>query len=89
MQMTTVTLKDAKNRLSALTRLAEAGEPVVITRNGAPVAELIAHRPRKGLDFEAGEAFLRAHGVTRGFSYIAEDFDDPLPEDFLITPLPD
>ena len=87
--MTTVTIKDAKNRLSALARLVEGGETVVVTRNGKPVLDLVPHRPKGGLDFEAGERFLREQGVAEVFSYVAEDFDDPLPEDFLLRPLPD
>ena len=35
-----VSIADAKNRLSQLIRAFEAGEPVVITRNGKPVARL-------------------------------------------------
>ena len=32
--------------------------------------------------------FKRKHGIERIVDYIAEDFDDPLPEDFLFRPLP-
>jgi prevent-host-death family protein len=39
--MNTVTLADAKNRLSELVRRAEAGEEVVVTRRGHPVARLV------------------------------------------------
>lgn len=35
-----VSVADAKNRLSELIRAMEAGERVVITRNGKPVAQL-------------------------------------------------
>jgi prevent-host-death family protein len=86
---TTVSMKDAKNRLTELARLVETGETVVVTRNGKPVLDLVPHKPKGGLDFEAGEAYLRALGVTQLVSYISDDFDDPLPEDFLITPLPE
>jgi prevent-host-death family protein len=86
--MAIVNLKDAKDRLSELVRDAEKGETVVITRNGEPVADLVPHKKKKGIDWEAGERFLRERGVDRLFSYIAPDFDDPLPEDFLLKPLP-
>jgi hypothetical protein len=54
------------------------------------VADLVPHKKKKrGLDWEAGQRFLRERGVTQFFSDVAPDFDDPLPEDFLITPLPE
>ena len=82
-------MKEAKDRFTELARLAEKGEPVIVTRNGEPVVEIVALRRKGGLDLEAGEAFLRSRGVTQLVSYIAPDFDDPLPEDFLIKPLPE
>ena len=86
--MATVSIKDANNRLAELVREAKNGELVTITRNGQPVVDLVPHKKKKGIDWEAGERFLREHGATEFFSYVAPDFDDPLPEDFLITPLP-
>jgi prevent-host-death family protein len=87
--MAIVNLKDAKDRLSELVRDAEKGETVVITRNGEPVADLVPHKKKKGIDWEAGERFLKARGIDKLFSYVAPDFDDPLPEDFLLKPLPE
>jgi prevent-host-death family protein len=86
--MSTVSMKDAKNRFAELVRQAESGDTVVVTRNGEPVADIVPHKKKKGIDWEAGEAFLRKHGVDRLVSYVAPDFDDPLPEDFLLRPLP-
>jgi prevent-host-death family protein len=87
--MTTVSIKDAKNRLSELTHEAESGKTITITRNGEPVADLVPHKKKKGgIDWEAGERFLRERGITDPFPYVAPDFDDPLPEDFLLRPLP-
>jgi hypothetical protein len=34
------------------------------------------------------QAHLRSIGVENAVPYIAKDFDDPLPEDFLLRPLP-
>jgi len=86
--MTTVSIKDAKNRLTELARKVEKGETIVITRNGEPVADLVPHKKKKGgTDWEAGYRFMRENGID--FSgELAPDWDDPLPEDFLITPLP-
>ncbi|MGH6872136.1 MAG: type II toxin-antitoxin system Phd/YefM family antitoxin [Rhizomicrobium sp.] len=87
--MTEVSMKDAKNRFAELVRLSEKGETVVVTRNGVPVADIVPHKKKGGINWEAGDKFLKERGVDRLFSYIAPDFDDPLPEDFLITPLPE
>jgi prevent-host-death family protein len=87
--MTTVSIKDAKNRLTELARLVEKGETVVVTRNGKPVFDLVPHRRKGGVNLEAGREYLRKRGVEKFFSYVAEDFDDPLPEDFLLRPLPE
>ena len=86
--MTTVSLREARNRLTELARRVEAGETVVVTRNGRPVLDLVPH-PRGGLDLAAGERFKAKHGIAGPLvPYIAPDFDDPLPEDFLLRPLP-
>ncbi len=87
--MTTVNIKDAKNRLNELGRKAEAGETITVTRNGKPAFDLVPHKKRGGTNWEAGAAFKRAHGIGEFFGEMAPDFDDPLPEDFLITPLPE
>jgi prevent-host-death family protein len=86
--MKTVTIREAKNRLTELAREVERGETIVVTRNGSPVFELAPHRPRKGLRLEAIEDFKRKRGLKAIVAFIADDFDDPLPEDFLLRPLP-
>ncbi|MBP2558308.1 hypothetical protein J2857_001059 [Neorhizobium galegae] len=54
--------------------------------------DLVPHTelPKKkgGIDLDAIQAHLRARGITNPVPYIADDFDDPLPEDFLLRPLP-
>ncbi len=80
-----VPIKEAKNRLSELVRLMESGERVVITRHGEPAFEIV--KPQKGgVDFEAYDRWKKENGIRDLVTYIADDFDDPLPEDFLITP---
>jgi prevent-host-death family protein len=86
--MTTVSIKEARDRLTALARLVEKGKTVTVTRNGKPVFDLVPHKKKGGLDFAAGEAYLRKRGIKQTKLYIAEDFDEPLPEDFLLRPLP-
>lgn len=49
----TVSIADAKAHLSELTERAAAGETVVITRRGKPIARMSpADRPRKSVDLE-------------------------------------
>jgi prevent-host-death family protein len=86
--MKTVSIREAKNRLTELAREVERGETIIVTRNGRPAFELAPHRPRKGLRLEAIEEFKRKHGIESIVAFIADDFDDPLPEDFLLRPLP-
>jgi prevent-host-death family protein len=85
--MSTVSTRDAKNKFIELGRRAEAGERIVVTRNGKPVFDIVPHVKKGGLNLQAGEAFLRARGIKPGKSWISPDFDDPLPEDFLSTPI--
>jgi prevent-host-death family protein len=86
--MTTVSIRDAKNRLTELARQVESGETIVVTRNGRPVFDLVPHQAHRGLRLEAIDAFKERYGIPSIAPFIAEDFDDPLPEDFLVSPLP-
>lgn len=85
--MKTVSIREAQDRLDELAHDVEQGEIVTVTRNGKPVFDLVPHKKR-GVDWEAGEAYLRSKGIVRKKGFIADDFDDPLPEDFLLRPLP-
>ena len=87
--METISIHDAKNHLSELVEKAEAGETIVLTRDGAPVAEIkAAARKKGGLRLEALADFKKAHGIDSFFGPVPADFDDPLPEDILLRPLP-
>lgn len=91
--MTTILLEDAGPILADLAKRAESGETIILTRNGKPVLDLVPHRRSEplasgGLNWEAGYAYLRANGLGNPFPFVAEDFDAPLPEDFLLRPLP-
>jgi prevent-host-death family protein len=85
--MATVSIREAKNKLTELARRVEQGERITVTRNGKPVLEMVSPKPKGGIDWEAGERWLKARGITRKESWISPDFDDPLPEDFLSTPI--
>jgi prevent-host-death family protein len=89
--MVTVSIRDVESRFSELAEKAEAGETIVITRDGRPVLDLVSHKhdgPRGGIRWEAIDEFKRKHRIDKFFIDIPDDFDDPLPEDFLLQPLP-
>jgi len=85
--MRSVSIKEAKDRLTALARQVEKGETVVVTRNGKPIFDLVPHRQTHGLKLKAIGAFKRRHGIRAIVTHIADDFDAPLPEDFLLRRL--
>jgi prevent-host-death family protein len=85
--MRTVSIKEAKDRLTALARRVEKGETFVVTRNGKPIFELVPHRRKNGLRLQAIAAFKRKHGIRSVVTHVADDFDAPLHEDFLLRPL--
>ena len=86
--MSTVSIREAKNRLTELARQVERGETIVVTRNGRPVFDLVPHRPVTGIRWEEIDAFKARHGIAAIVPDIPGGFDDPLPEDFLLTGLP-
>ena len=85
--MRTVSIKEAKDRLTVLARRVEKGETIVVTRNGKPIFDLVPHRHKVGLKLKAVAVFKRKHGIGSIVTHIADDFDAPLPEDFLLRPL--
>jgi prevent-host-death family protein len=70
--MTQVGMHEAKTKLSQLVARAEAGEDIVIARNGRPVARLVPV-PRTN-------RLASVRGALRGRIHIADDFDE-LPDD--------
>ena len=68
--MVTVNVHEAKTNLSRLLAQVEAGEDVVIARNGKPVARLVEYRPRGKRQF----------GAWKDRISIDDSFFDPLPE---------
>ena len=72
--MKSVNVHEAKTHLSRLLARVAAGEQVVISKAGRPVARLVP------ID---GASRARIPGVDRGKIMIADDFDAPLPAEFL------
>jgi prevent-host-death family protein len=68
-----VNIHDAKTNLSRLLARVEAGEEIVIARNGKPVARLVPI-----VDADSTPRF----GTCAGEIWIADDFDAPLPDRF-------
>jgi len=60
---------DAKVQLSELLKRVEAGEEVVLTRGGVPVARLLPVKEKRKLSFVEGR--------------VLDEFFDPLPEEEL------
>jgi len=71
----TISVYEAKTNLSRLLDRAEAGEEVIITRHGRPVARLVSMR-------EASKR-PRKLGVLAGRIRMRDDFDAPLPAEVL------
>ena len=69
-----VNIYAAKTHLSRLIDQVNAGEEVVITRHGRPVARLVpaeAAKPKRKL------------GTLKGKIWVSDDFDAPLPDEML------
>lgn len=71
-----VSVANAKNRLSELLRSVAEGEPVVITRNGKPVAQLVPPR--------ADKRTVR-FGTMRGKVHLKPGWDHPIDIDQFLS----
>lgn len=73
--MIAISVSDIERNLAAYLGRVEAGEIVLILRDGEPIAEL---RP------VAAEAMQpRPYGLAAGDFVVPDDFDAPLPDDIL------
>jgi prevent-host-death family protein len=70
--METVNVYEAKTKLSKLLDIAAAGTDVIIARAGKPVARLTSLKEEKQ---------PLVFGLLEGKGWIADDFDDPLPDE--------
>ena len=71
----TVSVGEAQEKLPDLLAQALAGDEVIITEDGKPVARLVpvpVARPRK----------KRVPGLNEGAIWTSEDFDEPLADEF-------
>jgi len=74
--MITVNVHEAKTHLSRLLARVSAGEEVVISKSGKPVARLVPW---------AQDKKDRVPGQDQGLVHVPEDFDAPLPPEVLAT----
>ncbi len=72
--MTEVNIHEAKTHLSRLLSRVAAGEEIIISKAGKPVARLVPFRKPKG---------KRPLGMDKGLFAVPADFDAPLPDDVL------
>jgi prevent-host-death family protein len=63
-------------QLTRLVELVATGEEIVIAKAGKPVARLLPVELRRE---------PRQPGLLKGKIWIADDFDDPLPEEIMAT----
>jgi prevent-host-death family protein len=73
--VTSVNVYEAKTKFSKLLQRVSAGEEIVISNRGVPVARLIP--------FPQQHKGPRPLGMDKGLVHIAGDFDAPLPPDIL------
>ena len=66
---------EAKTHLSKLVERAASGEEIVIAKAGKPMARLTSLQPEKKT--------LREPGILKGKIRVADDFDNPLPDEIL------
>lgn len=73
--MRRVNIHEAKTHLSRLLEQVFAGEEIIISRAGKPVAKLVS--------FDAASEVKRKPGLMKGKIRISKDFESPLPEDLI------
>lgn len=74
--MAAFNLYEAKTSLSQLVERAAKGEEVIIAKAGKPMVRLVPVVEKAAKKRKSGQNLM-------GISYIADDFDAPLPEDML------
>ena len=74
----TVTIEEAQTQLSDLLTLIAQGKEVIIAKGKKPVAKLIPLSQSS-----AQKAQARTFGEYKGQIWVSDDFDAPLPDDFL------
>jgi prevent-host-death family protein len=74
-----VSLSEADGHLAELIDAAGRGDEIVIEAEGKPAVKLVLVKPVRG---------KRELGVYRGKIRMRDDFNEPLPDDFLVSGQP-
>ncbi len=69
-----VNIHEAKTHFSKIINQTLQGEEVVVSRGNHPLVKLVPYH---------AEAKLRKGGQLRGMLKVPDDFDDPLPKEYL------
>lgn len=72
--MEIVNIHQAKTNFSQLINQALKGEEIIIAKNGVPLIKLTPYEKK---------STRRTGGQLKGILIVEDNFDDPLPEDFL------
>ena len=76
--MTTITVDDIQQDLASYLTRVQAGETLLVTQAGHPVAEI---NPVKSAEPEGLPLTPRPRGLAKGDFIVPDDFDDPLPDE--------
>ncbi len=68
-----VTIRELRNRTAAVVAAVQAGEPVTLTSNGEPVADIVPHRRRAR--WLPGEWLLEQLGQRQADAALSADLD--------------
>jgi prevent-host-death family protein len=74
-KMKQLNLAEAKAKFSELVNAAARGDGTIIAKSGTPVAMLVP--------LDVGKTVPIKFGTLKGKIWIADNFDDPLPDDVL------
>lgn len=74
--MVQINIHEAKTHFPRLVDRAAAGEEIIISKSGKPMAKLVPLQQ----DLTPGR-----FGLMKGEMYISDDFDAPLPPDVLVS----
>ncbi|MDX2145546.1 MAG: type II toxin-antitoxin system Phd/YefM family antitoxin [Rhodospirillaceae bacterium] len=72
--MAIVNVHEAKTHLSRLLARVAGGEEIVIGKSGKPIAKIVPFTPK---------VQPLKPGIAKGKIWIADNFDDPLPEEIM------
>jgi antitoxin (DNA-binding transcriptional repressor) of toxin-antitoxin stability system len=82
--MTTIDINRTPPSLDDLLKLTQAGDEVLLTRDGQPIARVTPAQPPMG----ASQLQPRNLELFPGGVWMSDDFNDPLPDDFWLSGYP-